>query len=274
VAAKLRTAVPDLLMIVAGAALAWPTGRVATGLCDFETDLCRVHAGATWIWLVFTGALLLFAFGIWRLATLRRRLDRPAVGGSVPVDVPDDAASRRLAAVIAPREPVSPAPPPPPAPAGPACANPDEAEAVDAFAWLKAQPAASRDVIAAHWNWDYDLEMLHWLVEQPDCDGGVAAGVFWRAVAYDGPDEARVFEIARSIAGRFERTRVPVRYGFDDRDADDLYAAAVDAFSAGAIDWNPSFLPVRSSGPEPTLADLPSRVRPAVLAFLRHIGGG
>lgn len=270
-AALFRKLVPGIATTLIGIAIAWPAGRVATGLCDFEAStLCHDHAGATWIWLLFVGALLLSGFGLWRLAALRHREPAQAVltddQAALP-DIPFEVTSRRLAAVRTPRTQPVPATEPPP--------ELTDSDGVDVGDWLAAQSATTRDFIVAHWHWDYDLGLLQWLVEQPDCDGGVAAGVFWRALVEARPvDEARLYAIARAVAQRFERGRVPVRFAFDDHAADSLYAAATNAFAAGEIDWNPAYLPVRSGGAKLTIDELPRSARPAVLAFLRHIRGG
>lgn len=279
---SLRIVLPNILITLIGAWVAWFTGRVVIA-CDAGIGVCPHGGSGFGTWLVFVNAVALFLYGGWRLAKLapkarRRWRAMRRTRRSAPAHIGDETTARRLAAITArlsdlPAPDAAPTADAVPAPAPPAPIA--QMDGTDPSGWLRAQPAMTRDYVASRWDWDHDLDLLHWLVSQPDCDGGIAAGVFWRALVVDKPDaDAQLFAIARSVAQRFERGRLPVRYAFDDAQADELHAAAIEAFRAGEIDWNPAFLPVRSSGRELTIEDLPAGDRPAVLAFLRHISGG
>jgi hypothetical protein len=155
----------------------------------------------------------------------------------------------------------------------------------EAVGWLSQRSAASRDLVAQYWNWDYDLRILHFLVQQPDMDSGVAAGIFWLTAAVEdyfpwGDDEP-ASEVDRQVAWlteflgrRFEEGAFgAMTRGFDDSwDCQRLKERLTDLYDEGRIDWSPDALPTCSSGAMMTFDDLPADECDEVIAFLAKFG--
>lgn len=265
----------NLAMAVLGGLLALPSGRLAFGLCETGSALCR-NPPSIWMWLLFGASAVLFLTGTLRVIALSMRFRTLWSGAAAEVAAEaaasdeSQAAARRLATVASrPVEPSAPAPPP--------------AIVQDPIAWLADQPAIVRDFIAQSWNWDHDLAILRWLVEQPASDGGVAAGIFWLSGAAEDyvpfgneqptdPDDLLVLEIERIIALRFAAGPVATRFAFDDSNAAACHTRVVAAFEAGAIDWNPACVPVESTGEPLTLDLLEPAAQVDARAFLRQHG--
>jgi hypothetical protein len=154
----------------------------------------------------------------------------------------------------------------------------------DPVAWLARQRAPVRDCIAVHWHWETDLAILKWLVEQPDCDAGTAASVFWLSGAAEdyvpfGSDEpeseddllvAGIEDVIgrRFTAGDFTRAE----YGFD---ADWPFARWLERLreyhAAGRIDWDPDTIPTVPASNRTALDDLTDAERETVGAFLEWL---
>ena len=55
----------------------------------------------------------------------------------------------------------------------------------EACGWLSMRSPEARNFVAMNWNWEQDLRVLQFLVQQPDVDMGVATGIFWLTGATD-----------------------------------------------------------------------------------------
>lgn len=55
----------------------------------------------------------------------------------------------------------------------------------DILSWLKEQRTEVWHAIGDNWNWDYGVDPLIWLVQQPECDAGTARSVFWTCYLSD-----------------------------------------------------------------------------------------
>jgi hypothetical protein len=55
----------------------------------------------------------------------------------------------------------------------------------DIISWLEEQRSEVWHAIGDNWNWDYGLDPLIWLVQQPECDAGTARSVFWTCYLSD-----------------------------------------------------------------------------------------
>lgn len=174
---------------------------------------------------------------------------------------------------------------PEPQPAAPPSTQDDPMAWEEAVGWLSQRSAESRNFVAQYWNWEHDLRVVEFLVQQPDLDPGVAAGILWLTAANEdyfpwGDDEpqgefdqtvARITDIVgrRFDAGDF----LPMAHGFDDSwDCDRLKERLVDLHGEGRIDWNPGDLPTTSGAPMMGFDDIPADERDEVIAFLARHG--
>ncbi|HWJ58410.1 MAG TPA: DUF4274 domain-containing protein [Sphingomicrobium sp.] len=156
----------------------------------------------------------------------------------------------------------------------------------EAVGWLSTRSAEARDFIAQNWNWEHDIRVLHFLVQQPDMDMGVATGIFWLTGATDDffpwgdedcpsdPQFKRAAEMVDTLGRRFAAEDFQsARFGFDDSwDCTTLKERLEELYLDGRIDWSPATLPTVSPGPQPTMDDVPEGERSDVLAFLAGHG--
>lgn len=174
-------------------------------------------------------------------------------------------------------------------------ANEESAEATDdapgpmdweeAVGWLSTRSSEARNLVAQNWNWEHDLRVLQFLVAQPDCDRGVATGIFWLTGATDDffpwgddkdpadPQFRRAMEMVEALGRRFAAGDFSdARFGFDDSwDCTALKERLEALYLEGRIDWSPAEIETVSPGPQPTIDDVPQEERREVKDFLaRH----
>ncbi|WP_037501081.1 hypothetical protein [Sphingomonas jaspsi] len=155
----------------------------------------------------------------------------------------------------------------------------------EAVGWLSQRSAASRNLVAQYWNWEHDLKVMEFLVQQPDLDPGVAAGVLWLTASNEdyfpwGDDEPQsdfdqaVTRIAAMVGRRFDAGDYPpMAHGFDDSwDCERLKERLTDLHGEGRIDWNPRDIPTSSVAQMMSFDDLPDDERQDVIDFLAQHG--
>lgn len=155
----------------------------------------------------------------------------------------------------------------------------------EAVGWLSQRSAESRNLVAQYWNWEHDLRVVEFLVQQPDLDPGVAAGILWLTAANEdclpwGDDEPQsefdqaVTKIAGMVGRRFDAGDFPpMAHGFDDSwDCERLKDRLVDLHGEGRIDWNPRDIPTSSVAQMMSFDDLPADERQEVIDFLARHG--
>jgi hypothetical protein len=155
----------------------------------------------------------------------------------------------------------------------------------EAVGWLSQRSAETRNFVGQYWNWDYDLQVLHFLAQQPDLDAGVAAHIFWLTAASEdyfpfGDDEPtgevnqQVAWLTDFLGRRFaEGAFRPASYGFDDSwDCDRLKEHLTDLHAEGRLDWSPEAIPTSSSAELMSFDDIPEGERYQVTEFLARFG--
>lgn len=155
----------------------------------------------------------------------------------------------------------------------------------EAVGWLSQRSAETRNFVGTYWNWDYDLRVLHFLVQQPDLDAGVAAHIFWITAACEdyfpfGDDEPDS-EISKQIAWltdfigrRFaEDAFRPASYGFDDSwDCVRLKKRLAELHANERLAWSPETIPTSSTAELMSFDDIPEEERDEVTVFLARFG--
>lgn len=155
----------------------------------------------------------------------------------------------------------------------------------EAVGWLSQRSAESRNLVAQYWNWEHDLRVVEFLVQQPDLDPGVAAGILWLTAANEdvfpwGDDEPHgefdqaVAKITHMVGHRFDAGDFPpMAHGFDDSwDCERLKERLVELHDEGRINWNPRDLPTSSVAQMMSFDDLPVDERQEVIDFLARHG--
>lgn len=155
----------------------------------------------------------------------------------------------------------------------------------EAVGWLSQRSAESRNLVAQYWNWEHDLRVVEFLVQQPDLDPGVAAGILWLTAANEdmfpwGDDEPQgefdqaVAKITHMVGHRFDAGDFPpMAHGFDDSwDCERLKERLVELHEEGRINWNPRDLPTSSVAQMMSFDDLPADERQEVIDFLARHG--
>lgn len=155
----------------------------------------------------------------------------------------------------------------------------------EAVGWLSTRSAEARSLVAQNWNWEHDLRVLQFLVAQPDCDRGVATGIFWLTGATDDffpwgddndpadPQFRRAMEMVDALGRRFAAGDFSeARFGFDDSwDCTALKERLEALYLDGRIEWTPAEIETVSPGPQPTIDDVPAEERREIKDFLaRH----
>ena len=168
----------------------------------------------------------------------------------------------------------------------PAPSNEPPMEWEEACGWLSTRSPEARNFVAQNWNWEHDLRVLQFLVQQPDMDMGVATGIFWLTGATDDffpwgdedcpsdPQFKRAGEMVDALGRRFAAEDwQSARFGFDDSwDCTQLKERLEALYLDGRIDWSPANLPTVSPGPQPTIEDVPEGERREVMDFLARHG--
>lgn len=154
-----------------------------------------------------------------------------------------------------------------------------------AVGWLSTKSPEARSLVAQNWNWEHDLRVLQFLVAQPDCDRGVATGIFWLTGATDDffpwgdddnptdPQFRRAMEMVEALGRRFAAGDfTQARFGFDDSwDCTALKERLEALYLEGRIEWTPAEIETVSPGPQPTIDDVPQEERREIKDFLaRH----
>lgn len=155
----------------------------------------------------------------------------------------------------------------------------------EAVGWLSQRSTASRNLVAQYWNWEHDLRVVEFLIQQPDLDPGVAAGILWLTAANEdvfpwGDDEPHgefdqaVAKITHMVGHRFDAGDFPpMAHGFDDSwDCERLKERLVELHDEGRINWNPGDIPTSSAAPMMSFDDLPADERQDVIDFLARHG--
>jgi Domain of unknown function (DUF4274) len=164
---------------------------------------------------------------------------------------------------------------------GEACdAHPDIPPIIDPTGWLPAQSPEVRHYIASRWNWRADLSLLKAIADQPDCDTGTAAQIFWVAgLARDfttgaessmaNDQERIVLDMIHALAARFlNRDFHTDDFAFDDSLANDVVKANLGrAMATGPATFNLAMVPHRSYGREVALADFEAAKQAEIVAF-------
>lgn len=156
----------------------------------------------------------------------------------------------------------------------------------EAVGFLSTKSADARNFVAHSWNWEQDLRVLQFLVAQPDCDKGVATGIFWLTGATDDffpwgdddhpsdPQFKRAADMVDALGRRFDADDFGSnRFGFDDSwDCSQLRERLEELYMDGRIEWSPGNLPTVSPGPQPTIDDVPQEERAEIREFLNRHG--
>ena len=156
----------------------------------------------------------------------------------------------------------------------------------EAVGWLSSRSAEARSFVAQNWNWEHDIRVLHFLVQQPDMDMGVATGIFWLTGATDDffpwgdedcpsdPQFKHAAEMVDTLGRRFAaQDFASARFGFDDSwDCSQLKERLEALYMDGRIEWSPANLATVSPGPQPTIEDVPEHERREVMDFLARHG--
>jgi Domain of unknown function (DUF4274) len=164
---------------------------------------------------------------------------------------------------------------------GAACdAYPDIPPTIDPHSWLPAQSPDVRHYLASRWNWRANLSLLKAIADQPDCDTGTAAQIFWVAgLARDfttgaessmANDEERiVLDMIHALAARFlNRNFQTDDFAFDDSLANDVVKANLGrAMATGPASFNLAMVPHRSYGREVLLADFDAAQQAEIAVF-------
>ncbi len=131
----------------------------------------------------------------------------------------------------------------------------------DAIAWLSETPPEIWHYVASKWDWEWGAEPLMWMVQQPDCDGGTAAMLFWKSGEAEDylpfgdaepteDEDILVADMAELIAVRFERGEFgPMRFAFDERLVKPHFPARLEKlYMEERMEWDAHKVPRRSSG--------------------------
>jgi hypothetical protein len=81
-------------------------------------------------------------------------------------------------------------------------ANASRADTFDAYDWIKLQRPEVWHVVAKHWNWDDGIEVLDWIVSQPQCDAGTARSIFWLCYLGDSAVADLTSDVREEVATR------------------------------------------------------------------------
>lgn len=155
----------------------------------------------------------------------------------------------------------------------------------EAVGWLSQRSTASRNLVAQYWNWEHDLRVIEFLIQQPDLDPGVAAGILWLTAANEdifpwgddqphGEFDQSVAKITHMVGHRFDAGDFPpMAHGFDDSwDCERLKERLVELHDEGRINWNPRDIPTSSVAQMMSFDDLPAEERQEVIDFLARHG--
>ena len=131
----------------------------------------------------------------------------------------------------------------------------------DAVAWLATQNPTVWHYVACNWDWDWGVEPLMWIAQQPECDAGTAATLFWKSGEAEDylpfgdaePTEdydILVADMAELIAGRFEREEYgPTQFAFDERLVLPHFPARLEKlYMEERMEWDAHKVPRRASG--------------------------